>query len=108
MKHQLTLLTLLLTFVTGARLTPHDGLSDAQRPLPREPTAVTLLADKLRRTAFDGILANIGPPAGANDGIVIASPSKGDRPGEPDYYVSLVSQVDTAQMTADTCSVHLD
>ena len=33
-------------------------------------------------------LKNIGPAAGANDGLVIASPSRGGK-DEPDYYVSI-------------------
>ena len=37
--------------------------------------------------AWDRILRNIGPIAGASDGVVIASPSSGDRDDEPDYYV---------------------
>lgn len=41
-----------------------------------------------RRLAIQRIVDNIGPPAGAGDGIVIASPSMGDTIGEPDYYVS--------------------
>ncbi|WVR08136.1 hypothetical protein IAU60_005182 [Kwoniella sp. DSM 27419] len=36
--------------------------------------------------ARDLILANIGPPAGAADGLVIASPSHGERSDLPDYY----------------------
>lgn len=54
----------------------------------RDPTAESLLADKLGSIALNGIIANIGPPAGADEGIVIASPSTGNKPGEPDYYVS--------------------
>jgi hypothetical protein len=41
-----------------------------------------------RKLAIQRIVDNIGPPAGAGDGIVIASPSMGDTAGEPDYYVS--------------------
>lgn len=44
--------------------------------------------DRERKLAFQSIIDNIGPAAGAGDGIVIASPSMGDVAGEPDYYVS--------------------
>lgn len=37
--------------------------------------------------SYDKILRNIGPAAGAGDGLVIASPSHGE-PGQPDYFVS--------------------
>lgn len=33
------------------------------------------------------VMVNIGPQAGAADGVIIASPSNGSRPDEPDYYV---------------------
>ena len=36
--------------------------------------------------SFNKILRNIGPAAGAMDGLVIASPSRGE-PGQPDYFV---------------------
>lgn len=36
--------------------------------------------------SYDKILRNIGPAAGARDGLVIASPSRG-QPGQPDYFV---------------------
>jgi len=38
--------------------------------------------------ALRSVIANIGPVAGAEDGIVIASPSKGGK-DEPDYYVRI-------------------
>jgi hypothetical protein len=38
--------------------------------------------------AWAKISSNIGPAAGASDGIIIASPSAGQRLTEPDYYVS--------------------
>jgi hypothetical protein len=38
--------------------------------------------------ALQRILGNIGPAAGAKDGLVIASPSTADRNDEPDYFVS--------------------
>lgn len=38
------------------------------------------------KVAWNHILANIGPAAGAWDGIVIASPSTGQN-NEPDYFV---------------------
>ncbi|KAL7422578.1 glycoside hydrolase 15 protein [Cryptotrichosporon argae] len=37
-----------------------------------------------------GILRNAGPAAGARDGVIVASPSRGERADEPDYYVRLV------------------
>lgn len=43
-----------------------------------------------RDVAWDRILRNIGPIAGALDGMVIASPSAGEKVNEPDYYVGLV------------------
>lgn len=39
------------------------------------------------KVAWNQILANIGPAAGAADGVVIASPSTGEH-NEPDYFVS--------------------
>jgi len=36
--------------------------------------------------SYDKILGNIGPAAGAKDGLVVASPSRGE-PGQPDYFV---------------------
>jgi hypothetical protein len=41
-----------------------------------------------RGIAWNRITNNIGPAAGASDGIVIASPSSGQHLTEPDYYVS--------------------
>jgi len=41
-----------------------------------------------RVIAWNRITSNIGPAAGASDGMVIASPSAGQRLTEPDYYVS--------------------
>jgi len=41
-----------------------------------------------RVMAWNRITNNIGPAAGAGDGIVIASPSSGQHLTEPDYYVS--------------------
>jgi hypothetical protein len=41
-----------------------------------------------RLIAWNRITNNIGPAAGASDGIVIASPSSGQHLTEPDYYVS--------------------
>lgn len=41
-----------------------------------------------REVAWDRMLRNIGPISGASDGLVIASPSSGERVDEPDYYVS--------------------
>jgi hypothetical protein len=38
--------------------------------------------------ARDRILQNIGPRVGAADGAIIASPSNGSTPDEPDYYAS--------------------
>lgn len=41
-----------------------------------------------RVIAWNRITSNIGPVAGAGDGIIIASPSAGKLLTEPDYYVS--------------------
>ena len=41
-----------------------------------------------RVIAWNRITNNIGPAAGASDGIVIASPSSGQHLTEPDYFVS--------------------
>jgi hypothetical protein len=41
-----------------------------------------------RVIAWNRITSNIGPAAGASDGIIIASPSSGQHLTEPDYYVS--------------------
>jgi hypothetical protein len=41
-----------------------------------------------RVIAWNRITNNIGPAAGASDGIIIASPSSGQHLTEPDYYVS--------------------
>jgi hypothetical protein len=40
-----------------------------------------------RVIAWNRITTNIGPAAGASDGIIIASPSSGQHLTEPDYYV---------------------
>jgi hypothetical protein len=44
-----------------------------------------------RVIAWNRITKNIGPAAGASDGIVIASPSSGQHLTEPDYYVSTLT-----------------
>ena len=44
-----------------------------------------------REIAWNRITSNIGPAAGASDGIVIASPSSGRHLTEPDYYVGEVT-----------------
>jgi hypothetical protein len=44
-----------------------------------------------KEIAWNRISSNIGPAAGASDGIVIASPSSGQHLTEPDYYVRLSS-----------------
>jgi hypothetical protein len=41
-----------------------------------------------RVIAWNRITNNIGPAAGASDGIIIASPSSGKSLTEPDYYLS--------------------
>jgi hypothetical protein len=41
-----------------------------------------------RVIAWNRVTNNIGPAAGAGDGIIIASPSSGQHLTEPDYYVS--------------------
>ncbi len=40
------------------------------------------------RVAWREMVRNVGPAAGAADGAVVASPSKGQWEDEPDYYVS--------------------
>jgi len=45
---------------------------------------------KEKEIALQGILSNIGPPAGVGEGIVVASPSDGEKEGEPDYLVGLL------------------
>lgn len=40
------------------------------------------------RVAWREMMRNVGPPAGAAGGAVVASPSKGEWEDEPDYYVS--------------------
>lgn len=55
--------------------------------------------------AWDRLLRNIGPVVGVEEGVIVASPSDGSVPTEPDYHVSL------AQRPADTAEsnvVHLD
>jgi hypothetical protein len=44
-----------------------------------------------KEVAWDRLLRNIGPIGGAEEGVVIASPSDGSVPSEPDYYVSKTS-----------------
>ena len=41
-----------------------------------------------KEIALERLLMNIGPVVGAKDGLVIASPSRGEDPELPDYYVS--------------------
>lgn len=43
--------------------------------------------------AWDRMLRNIGPVGGAGDGVVVASPSSGGTPNEPDYYVSSIARM---------------
>jgi len=44
---------------------------------------------KQERASFNRILGNIGPAAGAQDGLVVASKSQGE-PDQPDYFVRAV------------------
>ena len=46
-----------------------------------------------RVMAWNRISSNIGPAAGANDGVIIASPSSGQHLTEPDYYVRILSYI---------------
>jgi hypothetical protein len=54
----------------------------------QERKKLNIWIEEQRAIAFTRIAANIGPAAGARDGIVIASPSAGTHLSEPDYYVS--------------------
>lgn len=45
---------------------------------------------KQERVSYSKILSNIGPPAGAAEGLVIASPSRGEV-NQPDYFVSCLA-----------------
>jgi hypothetical protein len=83
----------------------HLNILDASTPLISQAWRLSLApshkhkADRRRKElekwiegqqvmAWDRIASNIGPAAGAGDGIVIASPSAGHSLTEPDYYVS--------------------
>ena len=46
-----------------------------------------------RVMAWNRISSNIGPAAGASDGVIIASPSSGQHLTEPDYYVRLLFRI---------------
>lgn len=63
---------------------------DAQREYWRRDRRreLTRWINAEKKVARDWMLRNIGPVAGAADGVVIASPSTGEVNGEPDYYVS--------------------
>ena len=59
-----------------------------------------------RKFATKMMLRNIGPIAGAKEGLVIASPSWGQYEDEPDYYV-IITPPSTFQSISDT-AVHVD
>jgi len=46
-----------------------------------------------RVIAWNRVSSNIGPAAGASDGVIIASPSSGQHLTEPDYYVRLLFRI---------------
>jgi hypothetical protein len=53
-------------------------------------TITDLLSDWVNgqeKIALSAILQNVGPAAGAADGLIIASPSRKGSADEPDYYV---------------------
>jgi glucoamylase len=43
---------------------------------------------KEEKVAWAAMAANIGPEAGASDGVVVAASSRGEWEDEPDYHVS--------------------
>lgn len=58
--------------------------------------------DREREIAWGYLLRNIGPIAGAADGLIIASPSRAETLFEPDYYVRIGSGL---QIAADGSSL---
>ena len=56
--------------------------------------------------ARKALLSNIGPIAGAKDGLVIASPSRGEAPDAPDYFVTFVLSFLTAIIDEASRSTH--
>ncbi|KLT45107.1 hypothetical protein CC85DRAFT_241547 [Cutaneotrichosporon oleaginosum] len=68
---------------------PHlRAIRKTHAALPHHPSAPKLDKWILAEAdfAYKRILDNIGPAAGVRDGVVIASPSKGDNSSEPDYF----------------------
>ncbi|WVW87028.1 hypothetical protein I302_109084 [Kwoniella bestiolae CBS 10118] len=58
-------------------------------PSPTSSSELSRYAEKLEwesQRARDMLLRNIGPRVGANDGLVVASPSRGESEDLPDYY----------------------
>ena len=58
-----------------------------QREAHRRRKELDTWIEGQRVIAWEQIASNIGPAAGAGDGIIIASPSAGKLLTEPDYYV---------------------
>jgi hypothetical protein len=67
-------------------IAPSDAVHHHQAAHERKNLEKWILHEK--SVAWDMISRNMGPAAGACDGIVIASPSAGRSVTEPDYYVS--------------------
>lgn len=99
----LLVFTLIVTAAYGAYQMSYlahyytNAAMDAPQPTWRSPSAdlnpasadtigIDSWIKKEAHSALRAVLANIGPAAGAADGIVVASPSTGDA-DEPDYYV---------------------
>lgn len=59
---------------------------DTRRALSKRKELDRWIEDQ-RVIAWNRISTNIGPAAGASDGIIVASPSSGQHLTEPDYYV---------------------
>lgn len=92
---------LLLLLVSSSDMANFYGRIASQLHLPGRTGAGSLPASFLASSELSawieteivvarrGVLANIGPGCGANDGLVIASPSKAEAADIPDYHVSL-------------------
>lgn len=77
-----------LSCVVHAASGPYSPLHPASSPAAYSELDVWI--EEEAHTALRAVLANIGPAAGAADGIVVASPSTGG-PNEPNYYVRMLS-----------------
>jgi hypothetical protein len=72
---------------TWRLIAPSSAVDQYQAVVKR--TELDRWIEEERVMAWNRITNNIGPAAGASDGIVIASPSSGRHFTEPDYYVSM-------------------